>query len=164
MLLLNSIIKAGFSEDKASVGIVVDVTDKRKEFVLSHNRTVTHGDDLLPDVSNSNEALFTVLHTNHFTMICRCFVFGWKTTVANQKLGITCPQGKLSLPHLAQVEPAFAKYIQEGLRVIRLGPEILQYPHSVAAITSSYNLNLAMGETEGELLVASAEQLNMLSD
>lgn len=154
--LLRSIMQAGFSELKAHVGIVMDISGERREDVVKHNQRVVAGDRLLPEFE-ADSALFTVLHTNHFTMICRCFVLGSPTTPANQGLGITTPDGNLSMSMLQQSDPAFYNYIKQGHKVIRLKGELSRYPHLVEAIVSSANHDLAMGETEVQLLVAAVD-------
>ena len=83
--LLGSIMTVGFSEIKASVGIVVDIPPERRQLVLKHNEQFTKGGDLLPEVTESQGWMYTVLHTNDFTMLCCCFLYRTKTTPANMK-------------------------------------------------------------------------------
>ena len=49
--LLRDIILVGFSLKKAQVGIVVDITPKRLEEVVAHNKKILQGDSLLPPMA-----------------------------------------------------------------------------------------------------------------
>ena len=111
--LLRSIMQAGFSELKAQVGIVMDISGERREDVVKHTQRVVAGDRLLPEFE-ADSARFTVLRTNHFAMLCRCFVLGSPNTPANQGLGITTPDENLSMSMLQQSDPAFYNYIKQG--------------------------------------------------
>ena len=91
--LLHSIIRSGFSERKAQVGIVVDMLHTRSADVVAHNARIVQGDTLLPQNNGDVVPLFTVLHTNHFVMIGRCFHACTPTTTQNQELGIATPDG-----------------------------------------------------------------------
>ena len=74
--LLFKILKVGFSLlMKVCIRIVVDISPKRLDEVLKHNTSMTSGDPLLPDIIQQEPPIFTVLHTNHFTIIHRCFHF-----------------------------------------------------------------------------------------
>jgi hypothetical protein len=157
--LLTQIITAGFSMRKLSAGIVCDIGPCRLAQVLAHNKAMTEGDEKLPDVQASDPAFYTVLHTNHFVMICRCFYYRAKTTEANIKLGLTDGEGKLSLEALERVDKEFFDYLRSGHKVIRLNSELAAHPHLMAAIQSSGNLDLTMGETEAQLLVRAAKEL-----
>ena len=80
--LLYSIIRSGFSERKAQAGIVVDLVQLRMDEVVAHNARIVQGDPLLPQ-SSEVVPLFTVVHTNHFVMIGRCFHVAIPTTTHN---------------------------------------------------------------------------------
>ena len=138
--LLNSIMKVGFSERKAEVGIVMDIAPERRAEVLEHNRRICVGDGVLPAVDEEN-ALFTVLHTNHFTMIARCFLYKARTTAANEGLGITTPDGRLSLEMLEHADIGFYNYIKQGHRAVRVKAELSRHPALVEAIVASSNRN-----------------------
>ena len=104
--------------------------------------------------------LFTVLHTNHFVMIGRCFHACTPTTTQNQELGIATPDGRLSLDLLKTIDKAFYNYLMEGHRVVRLKPGIHDHPDLVRAVIASCNHDLAMGETEAQLLVTAKELIS----
>ena len=154
--LLRSILQAGFSEQKAQVGIVLDISPERRPEVLAHNKKVCAGDPLLPNVEEDT-ALYTVLHTNHFTMIARCFVYQCRTIPENMKLGITSPEGRLSLSLLEHVDQAFYNYVCNGHRVVRLSSRLSSFPSVIDAVVSSSNHDLALRETEVQLLVAACD-------
>ena len=154
--LLYSIIRSGFSERKAQTGIVVDIAPDRQADVVAHNARVVQGDPLLPEGSGVMP-LFTVLHTNHFVMIGRCFYAGCPTTSQNQELGIATPDGRLSLDLLKNIDRAFYDYLTQGHHVVRLRPGIQDHPELVRAIISSCNHDLGMGETEAQLFVSAKE-------
>ena len=151
--LLFKIVKAGFSLLKVFVGIVVDIHPKRLAKVLEHNSAITSGDPLLPDISKQEPPVFTVLHTNHFIMIHRCFHYKTPTIEKVQKLGLCTPDGRLSLSLLKDVDPAFHDYLLAGHRAIRLRADIMDHPPLVRSIISSCNNDLAMGETEMQLML-----------
>ena len=151
--LLWKIMRSGFSLFKVSVGFVVDLPAYRLEAVRTHNKAISSGDPLLADIPDEEVPVFTVIHTNHFVQIHRCFVFQTPTIAKNQELGITTPDGRLSLHLLAQRSPAFHDYLEAGHRAIRLRAEILQHPALVKSIITSCNHDLAMGETEMQLMV-----------
>ena len=154
--LLYSIIRSGFSERKAQTGIVVDIAPDRQADVVAHNARIVQGDPLLPEGSGVMP-LFTVLHTNHFVMIGRCFYAGSPTTSQNQELGIATPDGRLSLDLLKNIDRAFYDYLTQGHHVVRLRPGIQDHPELVRAIISSCNHDLGMGETEAQLFVSAKE-------
>ena len=154
--LLYSIIRSGFSERKAQTGIVVDIAPDRQADVVAHNARVVQGDPLLLEGSGVMP-LFTVLHTNHFVMIGRCFYAGSPTTSQNQELGIATPDGRLSLDLLKNIDRAFYDYLTQGHHVVRLRPGIKDHPELVRAIISSCNHDLGMGETEAQLFVSAKE-------
>lgn len=88
------IMQAFFSERKAQTGIILDIVSDRRDEVAKHNQRA-----LLPHMEPES-ALFTVLHTSHFTMICPWFALSWPTTRANQGLGTTTTDGRLAWPML----------------------------------------------------------------
>ena len=129
--------------------MIVDVDPKRLPLIMEHNRKTLDGDALLPNFDNRIKPNFIVLHTNHLTMIGRCFHEKIPTTQQNIELGVATPgDGRLSLNLLKQRDAAFAEYIMEGFRAIRLCSEIHNHPKLVQAIVTSFNHNLALGETE----------------
>lgn len=119
--LLADILASGWTHMKSQTGIVVDIPPARMDEVLAHNKKVTEGDNLLPDVSPRDQALYTVLHTNHYVMIARCFYYQTDTTEDVRKLGVTNTEGKLCLNMLHVVDPPFAAHIRAGLGMVRLG-------------------------------------------
>ena len=161
--LLNTIMKAGFSLNKVETGIVVDISSDRRDLVVEHNRKIAAGDQLIPQVE-PEKALFTVVHTNHFSMIARCFFYKSKTIPENLELGITTPDGRLSLELLKSTDPTFYNYLHVGHRVIRINADIVKHPTELGAIIASRNHDLAMRETEGELLMTLAELIHTTGD
>ena len=151
--LLWKILKAGFSFLKCVIGFVVDLPSNRLPAVLKHNNLITRGDDLLPDVPEVEIPKFTVLHTNHFVMIHRCFVYKTQTTEKVRKLGITTPDGRLSLALLEGVDKEFHDYLVAGHRAIRLRAELLENPSLVKAIINGFNHDVSMGDTEMQLML-----------
>lgn len=105
--------------------------------------------------------LFTALHTNHLIMIGRCFHARARTTQENIDLGVAHSDGTLSLELLSAVDPAFASYIRDGYKAIRLRADIMEHPSLVKAVVASFNHDLALGETEGQLLVSLRELLRL---
>ena len=155
--LLRDILKAGFTLEKAQVGVVVDITPQRLEEVVEHNKKILQGDSLLPPLAEGETPFFSVLHTNHFTMICRCFIYRWTTTKEVRELGVTDADKRLSLTRLHAVDPAFARYITEGHRAARLKSSITETPSLMKAIVAAHNHDVSMGETEGQLLAAAQD-------
>ena len=155
--LLRDILKAGFTLKKAQVGVVVDITPQRLEEVVEHNKKILQGDSLLPPLAEGETPFFSVLHTNHFTMICRCFIYRWTTTKEVRELGVTDADQRLSLTRLHAVDPAFARYITEGHRAARLKSSIIETPSLMKAIVAAHNHDVSMGETEGQLLAAAQD-------
>ena len=155
--LLRDILKAGFTLKKAQVGVVVDITPQRLEEVVEHNKKILQGDSLLPPLAEGETPFFSVLHTNHFTMICRCFIYRWTTTKEVRELGVTDADKRLSLTRLHAVDPAFARYITEGHRAARLKSSIIETPSLMKAIVAAHNHDVSMGETEGQLLAAAQD-------
>jgi hypothetical protein len=75
-------------------------------------------DEMLPRVVRE-ECLTTALHTNHFVMIGRCFCARTKTTKANEELGLTDEDGRLSMDRLMAVDATFHDYLLRGHKVAR---------------------------------------------
>ena len=124
---------------------------------MEHNKKIVQGDSLLPPLAEGETPFFSVLHTNHFTMICRCFIYRWTTTKEVRELGVTDADGRLSLTRLHDVDPAFARYITEGHRATRLKSSIIEAPSLMKTIVAAHNHDVGMGETEGQLLAAAQD-------
>ena len=123
------------------------------ESVLRQSNLITDGDPYLPKVDNINDPpLFAVVHTNHFTMICRCLLYGVHAPADIAALGLCDGDGRLSIECLRSKDPYFAEYVSNGLKGIRLRKEICQHPHLLSAIVASSNLDLVITETEAQLL------------
>ena len=151
--LLARIIRAGFSLLKVKDGIFLDIDAARMPLVLENCKSMCSGEDKLAPADEENDPPFhTVLHTNHFTTICRCFLYRTKTTPEVEQLKLTDKDGRLSMIQLQLVDKGFHDYIVAGHRGIRLKKSLTQFPNLIEAIQSSSNLDLVMGETEAQLL------------
>ena len=112
--LIFMIITSGFSLAKCLVGIVVEIEGDQLDPIMTHNISMTQGNPMLPEVDMKQKNYYSCVHTNHFAMICRCFIYKVPTTEANLNLGITDSDGKLSLEHLKHVSPEFYNYVHHA--------------------------------------------------
>ena len=64
--LIASIVKAGFSEKKATHSVIVDVDPKRLPLIMEHNRKTLDGDALLPNFRQSVQTDFYCLAHQSF--------------------------------------------------------------------------------------------------
>ena len=124
---------------------------------MEHNKKILQGDSLLPPLAEGETPFFSVLHTNHLIMICRCFHYRQKTTEEVGELGVTDDDGRLSLTRLHDVDPAFAHYITEGHRAAHLKSSLTENPSLMRAIVAAHNHDVGMGEIEGHLLAAAQD-------
>ena len=150
--LLAQIIRNGFSLLAVNKGINVDIDKKRLQVILKHNIDISNGDTMLPSVAAEDEPLQTCLGSTHFTTVCRCFIYGTKTTKEVRDLGLVDANGNLSLDKLKEVDASFHDYIVTGHKVIRLGSGINEFPKLMMAIQSSSNIKDQMEETEAQLI------------
>ena len=150
--LLFKVLSGGFSLLKNQVGISIDIPSGHLQDVVDHNTNMTKGDERFPASCTSDTPLYSVIHTNHFVMSCRCFLYRTKTIEPVQKLGVCDKDGRLSMAELEKVNKKMYDYSVGGVRVIRFSSDIRDHPALIEAICSSCNLDNTLGETEGELL------------